>query len=273
MFFKKTRCPNCDGLHDEMLDYCPFCGVRNEVNAEFKKRHPLSLFPWYWELYFFLLGLLGFVLFNLIFSIAFRSIYNEDPDRGLMLINSLSYLAFFLMVAVVIVPNRGYRKDIFSKFKIGTAYMWAGIGFAALIGFSITYNIFVQIFFPETGEGGNQTAVVDMVTNYPLISLLIVGIIGPICEEVAYRVGLFTFLRRIHPSVAYIGTAIVFGLIHFDFSSSDMLTEVVYLQNYIFAGLCFSFVYDKKGFAASTFAHISNNVFSILLTLMSSQIV
>ena len=272
MFFKRTNCPNCNSRFDEMLDYCPFCGIRNEEHSDFKRRHPMTFLPWYLELVLALTGLIGFSLLNIIFSLLLRSTYQDDAGYGLMLINTLSYLAFFLIIFVIIFTRSGYRRDILSKFKIPTAYMWAGIGFAALLAFSYTYGIIIQVFFPDIGEGGNQSAVVDMVTRYPLISILIVGIIGPICEEVAYRVGLFTLLRRVHPSVAYIGTALIFGFIHFDFTSTDLVTEIVYLQEYMFAGLCFSFVYEKKGFAASTLAHISNNMLSIVMIVLQSQL-
>ena len=273
MYFKKTRCTGCESSFDEMLDYCPFCGRKNNENSDFKRRHPLTFIPWYLELTLALLGLIGFQLFALVFSIVFAGTYQEDEGRGLMLLNVCSYLAFFLVVFLLLFINSNYRKDIFNKFKIPLAYMWAGIGFGVLIAFSITYGNIVEMIFPDIGEGANQTAVNNMVLSYPLISILVVGIIGPICEEAAYRIGLFTLLRRVHPSLAYIGTAIVFGLIHFDFFNSDMLTEIVYLQNYIFAGLCFSFIYDKKGIAASTLAHISNNMFSIFAILLASQIV
>lgn len=266
MYFKKTNCNSCNSSYDEMLDYCPFCGRENDKHAEFKKRHPLTFVPWYRELALFLVGLFGFMILNFIFSLAFSLIYQDDVNRGLMLINTASYLAFFLICMIIMKP---YFKDLLLKFKIPTAYMWAGIGFASLLVFNVTFNIFVQRIFPDIGEGGNQSAVTDMVKNYPLISILIVGIIGPICEELAYRVGLFTLLRRVHPSLAYIGTAIIFAFIHFDFASSDLLTEFVLLNSYIFGGLCLSFVYDKKGIAASTLAHISNNMLSIILIILA----
>ena len=267
MYFKKTRCTGCDSPFDEMLDYCPICGRRNDTHNDFKRRHPLTFIPWYRELILICVGLL---ILNLIFSVVFAFAYKEDPSRGLMLINTASYMSFFVICLIVMFP---YIRDLLSRFKIPLAYMWAGIGFATLIGFSVTYGMISKIIYPGIGEGGNQSLVSDMVIRYPLISILVVGIIGPICEEIAYRVGLFTLLRRVHPSLAYIGTAIIFGLIHFDFMSNDLLTEIILLQNYIFAGLCFSFIYDKKGFAASTLAHISNNLFSIMAILLTTQVI
>ena len=269
MFFKKTTCPNCNAHHDEMSDFCPYCGIRNEANSEFKLRHPMTFVPWYKEMTLALVGLIGFTLFNLIFAIIFQVIlkeaYKENATYSLMLVNTASYLGFFLVVVILMAP---YLRDIANKFKIPSAYLFGLLGFIVLLGASITMGYIIQVIRPGTGEGGNQSAVSDMVRNYPWISILIVGIIGPICEEVAYRVGLFTLLRRVHPSLAYIATALIFGFIHFDITSTDLITEFLYLPEYMFAGLVFAFVYDKKGIVGSSIAHILNNMFSILMILL-----
>ena len=270
MYFKRTRCKNCQSSHDEMLEYCPRCGIKNEEHLLFRRTHPMTFVPWYRELMLFLCGFIGLTLFSLIYTIIFKATYEADKDLGNMLINTASYLTIFVLLLVIMFP---YFRSLINKFKIPLAYMWAGIGTGALLGFSIIYGIIISFIFPDIGQGGNQTSVSNMVTSFPFISLIIIGIIGPMCEELTYRVGLFTLLRRIHPAFAYIGTAILFGLIHFDFFSSDYLTEFVYLVNYIFAGVCFAFIYEKGGFGASLLAHISNNVYSVIMILLSTYLV
>jgi len=269
MFFKKTNCPNCNALHDEMLDYCPLCGQRNEEHLDFKKRHPMTFVPWVFELILALLGLIGFTIINLIFGVIFMNALSENQTRGLMLVNTASYIVFFIMCIALLFP---FFKSVIDRFKIPTAYLWGLLGTGALILASISSSLLIQLIRPESGEGGNQSAIIEMVKNYPIISIFIVGIIGPICEEVAYRVGLFTLLRRVHPALAYVATGIIFGLIHFDFTSSDLITELLYLPNYVFAGLCFSFIYEKKGIACSVTAHVLNNMISIIMILLPTTI-
>lgn len=269
MYFKKTQCPNCQSTHDEMLDYCPFCHSRNELHQDFRKRHPLTFIPWYRELMMFLIGFMGMTAIALVFSFVFANIYQNNNELGEMLVNTFTYIALFVILVLVLLP---YLRNLMDRFKNPFAYMWAGIGTAALLVFSIVYSVIIQTLIPDIGEGGNQTAVNNMVVSYPLVSILIIGIIGPIAEELTYRIGLFSLFRRVHPVLAYAGTAIIFGFIHFDFTSATISTEFIYLINYMFAGLCFSFIYDKGGFAASTLAHISNNLYSVLSILLLSYL-
>ena len=270
MYFKKRQCPNCGTKYDEMSDYCPLCMTRNEDNQDFKKRHLMSFLPWWRELLLFLTGWLGLLILQITVSLFVRT---DNKVVASMMINSLSYaILFLIMITIVVIPTWAYLRDLLNKFKIGWAYLFGAIGFTVLTSMSFFTSFIIQLIRPGAGSGGNQSAVVELVLNYPLISVFIIGIIGPICEELTYRVGLFTLLRRVHPILAYAVTALLFGFIHFDFTSQDIVLEFLYLPNYIFAGLCFSFLYEKKGFAASSFAHILNNMFSICLILLTSSI-
>ncbi|MBP5694703.1 MAG: CPBP family intramembrane metalloprotease, partial [Bacilli bacterium] len=106
---------------------------------------------------------------------------------------------------------------------------------------------------------------------YPITCLFIFGLIGPICEEITYRVGLFSLLKRKNRALAYLVTIAVFALIHFNFSNdpATLLNEIINLPYYMFAAFAFSFAFDKFGFAASATAHISNNLISLFLVVMA----
>ena len=138
----------------------------------------------------------------------------------------------------------------------------------ALTGGSILINIILTLVYPQIGQGGNQTGIVNLTHAYPVFAILIFGIVGPICEEFAYRVGLFTFLRRINRVVAYIATGLIFALIHFDYTSSDLISEFLLIFTYLWAGISLSFTYEIGGVAASTTAHILNNVYSLIMILI-----
>ena len=88
---------------------------------------------------------------------------------------------------------------------------------------------------PHAGVNDNENAI-DSITNaYPLLSLLVFGIMGPVVEEFTYRVGLFSFIRRFNRPAAYIITIAIFALIHFNFQSTNIVNELINLPSYIVA--------------------------------------
>ena len=108
----------------------------------------------------------------------------------------------------------------------------------------------------------------SVVSSYPAFSIIVLGIIGPICEEIGYRLGLFDLLKRCHIALAYVATALVFGFIHFDFTQISSITEWINLPNYLISGAILCLTYDRFGFGASVLAHVFNNVLAIVLILV-----
>ena len=183
-----------------------------------------------------------------------------------MLVNSISYLALLIFLLILI------NTDIVKLVKSFGQYqsLIAGIiCLLAIFGFNILYGSFLNLVGPKVSDNANQTGLNSMTRQYPFTCLIIFGFIGPICEEITYRVGLFSSMKRRSTWLAYLVTILVFALIHFNFSTdpATLLNEVLNLPYYLFAAAAFSFTYDKFGFAASTSAHILNNIFSLLVIL------
>jgi membrane protease YdiL (CAAX protease family) len=61
---------------------------------------------------------------------------------------------------------------------------------------------------------------------------------------------------------------LVFGLIHMSFNPDTIINELINLPSYILAGTILTIAYEKEGFAVSTYAHITNNLISFLLTII-----
>lgn len=263
MLFKKKICPKCESQHDEMLDYCPYCKEKNEGITEFRKKSKITFLPFYDQLILFAVGFIGFLLMNILFSLIFDKVYIADNIKGLMLIDSLSYVSVFTGLIILIFP---FKKGILDRFKSYWPYLIALLGCVALIGGNIILNLIIDSIHP-THTGGNQSAAEQLIHAYPVIAIIVLGIIGPICEEIGYRLGLFSFLRRVHPALAYIGASLIFAFIHFDFSNPDLINELLLSITYFWAGLCFSLTYDVGGIGASIIAHIVNNLFSIILIM------
>ena len=182
-----------------------------------------------------------------------------------MFVNAFSYCIIFTVLTFAAKPG---LRNLFQSFKDKKTYIAALITMACIYGFNIAYNIFLNSLGVSASANNNQSTLDSIVKIYPLISLVVFGIMGPICEELTYRVGLFDCVKRKNRYLAYAVTIIVFTLIHFDFASSNMVNELLNIPFYAVAAFTFTFIYDQYGFAASVTAHITNNLISIIISII-----
>ena len=183
-----------------------------------------------------------------------------------MFLNGVAYMTIITIFIILVGKD---VNEFLKSFKGWKPYVAAAIGFSAILVFNITYNGILSGLNITVSDNANESSLNTMVTDFPFTSLLIFAIIGPLVEEITYRVGLFSLLKRVHVILAYAVTIIVFTLIHFDFTSTTMVNELLNIPFYAFAAGTFCFLYHKFGFASSAAAHITNNVFSILATILS----
>ena len=277
---------------DATYRVCPHCGkVAEEARVFFAFEHHVhsSVVQ---QIVFFLVGFLGLQLVGLLVTLAveigYVSSFPGTDTKGLqealsqpwanMLINATTYgciggILFLLLWRFHKIP------ELFRSFKNGKAILAGIVGFFAILAAQMLYNaietgIFNAMGQPVPGVNQNETSIRAISRTYPVLSLLIFGIIGPFCEEVTYRLGLFGFATRLGKILGYLLTAFVFGIIHFDWtalgsgaSSDALLTELVNLPSYIGSGAALCFLYDRFGFSASFVAHSINNLFSVLATM------
>ena len=202
-------------------------------------------------------------------------LFTSDEAILSAIINFVSY--FILGIAMSFILWKDWKK-IFNSFKGWRTYVFGLAGLGAIFVFSNFWSIIIQLLQIDVSDNINQSSAVNLVVTYPLLSIIVIGVIGPLCEELAYRAGLFSFLKRINSIFAYVISALIFALIHFDFNSiivgietsnwGILINELINLPPYIFAGLTFTFLFEKFGFGCGLFAHILNNVYSIFATLL-----
>lgn len=280
--FKKFKCPYCGQEFDEYASQCPNCQSDNEDKSKVSKMHFIASFK---QLLLFFTGWAGLkivaLLVRLIIEIIGQSIYQSDENALLeflnsnkvgMIINSLAYVIIFVGLLAIL------WNDIFplaKEFKKIRPFIY-GIGYGLLItAVTIGYSLLLKACGVQFSDNGNESAVSTYMIAYPILSVLIFVLLGPIVEELVYRVGLFTFLYRINKYLAYVVAALVFGLIHMSFNFNDMnvfLNELINIPSYIFAGVALCYIYSKEGFACSTYAHITNNLVAFIATLVSYYI-
>lgn len=281
--FIKT-CEYCKGKYDPLLETCPKCG---EVNKDEDLKEYKNIVPLHWlkQLFLTVGGSIGFQLVSfliqviLIFALGInKDTPTEEMLRFTAIINFVSYGV--LICALLGTINVDIPK-LFKSFAKWVPYVAGLIGLIAIFGFNFIYNLTLTILKIKIVDNTNESSINAIIGMYPVLSIIIFGLVGPICEELTYRVGLFSILRRINKWLPYLLVILVFALIHFDFSAlfnfsdpdyfTKVMNELLNLPLYAFAGFTFSFLYDKFGLASSITAHTLNNLLSIGLAFIPHE--
>lgn len=266
MLFGKKNCSKCESSYDIVEDTCPVCGAHNE-EFEIRRvpRHHVWL-PIYKQLIIFALGIIALNIISEIFGLTWGRSLEQPTVTYVMVVNLVRYTVVAGLIAVTLIGSFGKFKKSFTDWLPYLVGFFAGF---LLMGVNIAYSMIVNLFY-ETTTNENQTLANAMVESYPLISILVLGFIGPVVEEFTYRVGLFSFLTRLHRVAAYIITILIFAFIHFDFFATGeaLINEWIHLPLYAICGAALCVLYDTMGLSASVMAHVTNNLISILPVLL-----
>lgn len=292
---EKIKCPKCKLLIDSDLETCPYCGYKinkDEISSEDKKinieyskisdsnkskenKEKISNFIKFESRSIDLkhknltLFLVGFLLLQVL-GYALQ-IYALARNPYFIYTNGIAYVNFamyFMIFGILLMVIHQDFTLIFKNFnKLRTYLMGLSYGFLLIIVSSLI-SMIISLITNDTSSNDNQTNVESIVKLYPFLSIIVFGIIGPLTEEITYRLGFFALINKKSRLLAYILTAILFGLIHFNFSSSNLLNELINLPPYIVSGLLLSYYYDKEGIEVSFIAHATNNLMSIILAIV-----
>ena len=249
--------------------------VLEEV-VDIEKQPPYASHPgfkdWAFRLTLFLIGFLGLdivsLIIQLILMIILPEYFKEGTEyyiTGLAMMNTIRYVLLSMTFVLMLYPRLKILIKKFINWKTDLLGIAFGIG---LIGITIIYNLIISQFI-DPGTNNNEVAAESMIVTYPVLSIIVLGLLGPICEEITYRYGLFSLLDKKSKILAYILTPLVFAIIHFDFTG-DMKVELLNLPTYILAGLGLSLAYDKFGFNCAIIAHVTNNMYAIIVTLITT---
>ena len=265
MLIKNKKCPNCETYYDPTLEKCPGCHKHNELylnrelNDKIAYMHPIA------QIGLFLAGfsLVGMLIAELICALFIRQIADDGIKRVLLLLST--YLLMFAGLSAIVLTTR--RKHFFKKYRNGLDYVY-GIGYAITIILAASAVGALLSLFHTAADNNNQTAAIEIAKSYPLLAFFVIGFLGPICEELTYRVGLYSFFRRINKYLAFAITILVFALIHFDFMADDIINELWALPSYIISGFILTLAYEHRGPACSMTAHVVYNIIAFCLMLI-----
>ncbi len=273
LLFGRRPCEKCAEAYDMALSHCPKCGAESQIKEarRFDNFHPLGTKK---ELIVLALGTIGLTLISLIVQIAMLSkapdlikadsslleAWFYEPEQ-LAILQYVSYGAALVVMALIVFEQ---WEGIFRKINWRTLIVGL-IGFLSVFVAQLACSYILEAAETGATDNANQTYVVELIEYSPGLAVLFLAIIGPVVEELTYRVGLFGVLKRIHPAVAYVAVSIIFGFIHFDLTNMGDVNEWLNLPVYVISGLLLAITYDKGGFGASALAHILYNLTSVLL--------
>lgn len=277
MKFGKVKCNWCDNTYDSLEEDCPYCRKRKGLDKENKFGNRFLIVPFWKQLALFGIGCIGFQIIAMIITLFVELInIRQYPDPSMMqqfmstakisgIINITAYLLTASALCLVLWKDNIKLLKSFNDWKV---FVGAIIGCFAIYSFNILYGLLLNALGVAIIDNDNQSGLESIIEIYPLLSILVFGILGPLCEEITYRIGLYTFFRRINKYLAYTITIIIFTLIHFNYLSTDLMNELWNIPYYAFAAFTFTFLYEKIGFGASFVSHSINNLISIMTTLI-----
>ena len=291
---EKIKCKKCNLSIDKGTKYCPYCGYDQESPVEVEPVERKDLISKEEKMYskkagnlyfhrengafslanlhhilLLVIHILGLNVLVLIFTGIFKAAGIID-SLGLQAANSVLTLTVYpiLLVALLLSLWEDFI-PVVKTFK-NWINIFYGVAFGAgLIGFSLLYNYIISI----TGAGtsnDNQQAVESAISLYPVGCVIVLGIIGPLCEELTYRLGLYGFIRKRNMWAAIIVSSLLFGLIHFNFAAENkeqLINELLNLPSYVISGVILGFAYEKGGLATSCTAHIMNNLIATIIMI------
>ncbi|MBQ0139301.1 MAG: CPBP family intramembrane metalloprotease [Kurthia sp.] len=214
---------------------------------------------------------LSSILVVLPVSTIIKALYADAPKEELS--NHIagwttftSFLLGFLVTLFFIMRDKDFLKKAFiggKKATTPTAIVWGILGFVIVLCAQMLAG-YVEQKLGVTGGSENTASLSSIAAVSPIIIISIV-LIGPFLEEVVFRRIIFGSLNQTtNFFIAAIVSAIMFGLVHMDFS---------HILTYVMTGLAFAFLYNKTHRLLTTIiAHILLNGFVIYINLNHEKI-
>ena len=184
--------------------------------------------------------------------------------------NSINIYSFIFLGIISFIFFYDWYKDGVEKWKKNfskTLFLVLIMFFVKLILTTIA-SIPLGIFYPEY-ESINSNNVELVVKTFPVfISIISIGILGPIVEETVFRGILVGKLKEYIPSIiCVIISSVLFMFLHVRAITSQ---ELLYCLPYFFTGILYSVLFLKtKNITISMTIHIINNLLPLVMMIIS----
>jgi len=247
------------------IDPTPPPPERPELPAGAGPRWP----PWYAGVGFLVALISTLVVVGIVAAATGASTSDETPT--FTVVATFLQGVVFIGTAVLFASFAGRPRP--EHFGLRRTRFWPTVGWAALglVSFYAVAAIYTAIVQPDA----EQTVAQDLGADQGTLGLIAAGFmvicIAPVAEEFFFRGFFYRALRsRYSVLVAALIDGIVFGIIHWDFSSADGLLIVPPLAA---LGLTFCLVYERTGSLYPVIAlHAFNNAIAFGVTVDEASV-
>lgn len=182
-----------------------------------------------------------------------------SSSSALAFVNYSSYAIFILLLVAFLWKDWSRILKTFRSKRVLLGFAF-GIGLFLL---SLALSSLLSIWAtPSQNQETNDL----MTKDFPVLVFLMTVFVVPIAEEAMYRLGLFTFLKRANPILAYVLGTILFALVHMhDLGSAN---EWLNFPVYALGGAALCAAYDHSGIGGSYIAHATYNALAMVVNLI-----
>ena len=212
-----------------------------------------------------LLGIFALFMFSSLFQLLLEpfvsfDIYHPNNFEKLLL-TGFSDLCLLIVLAIIYFKTlrddaKKMKTDFNKKIEIGIKSWLIGLGIMLIA------NILIGLLTPA--KANNEEAVQEMIKSAKIISILAIGVLGPIIEELVFRK---SFREVFKNNLLFaLMSGLVFGSLHVVLSLSSP-SDLLYIIPYSSLGVAFAYMYIKTdSIYTSMIMHIFHNT---VLTAMS----
>ena len=221
----------------------------------------------------FCIGIIAFLLYfegvplllNTFFKNFFRSKNAIVSNVSLVLGELCIFLVLFIIFRKKIINDiKNFKKD--SKKNLDTGFKYYFVGLLVMIASNIILSLVLG------NIAANESANREYLKMYPFYSIVAMIFIGPIVEEIVFRLGFRDTFKNWLPYAIF--SALFFGGLHV-YTAYDGMTLLEILKNweqmlYVvpYGALGFAFAktyYDTNNICTSMIIHMLHNGFTIFL--------
>lgn len=168
-------------------------------------------------------------------------------------------------VYMLLILRRFFRRDFdaFCDRPLRVLLLVFGAYWASVFGDSLIALLLQSL--SVSGSNLNNDAVIDMAKANLSQTAAMAVLLAPIVEEALFRAGIFGLLRRKSRVLAYLGSALLFGLYHVWSGAIFDPIQLVFTLQYLPSSLALAWVYERTdSIWSSIFLHMLTNLISVL---------